>query len=208
MAFLNKRTFTPQILVDGDEMPVAVALQMVSTNFLQSKETLLGGIPDGVAKNGFVYNPAAAGFNANLQSYATQLQALAVGWLNWAHVGPKIQITGYEVSASGFVTFGTAMGALLGIVYRGPQVVRISGLNGGKSTLNGEILVQVVDNQTFVSVKPIAALAFTGPGKVLFYTQPLPFVAAAQIGNPSCAEHKRGNRSWQSPGRRRARVRV
>lgn len=205
---LIKSQYFAAVDVPADEMPVGVSLQMKDVLEISEKESILGGIPSGVCTNGWIFNGNAANFLTNVTSYATNLGLLGVGWQAWAKNGARVPIISYVNEPPTPPIFTVPMGALLPQVKTPPQVVRLQGLNGSNCDLNGEALVQVIDGQTFSFLKAVASGPFISSGFVQLYTQPLPFVQASFIGSPSCAQHKRGNRSWHSAGRARRRIRV
>lgn len=87
------------------------------------------------------------------------------------------------------------------------QYVRVSGLNGGSSVLNGDLVVRVLTRTTFQLLKPKAAFLQTAPGVVQRYQTVPEFVGATSIVVKRAGTRRPGAPFLQQRGRARARAR-
>lgn len=87
-----------------------------------------------------------------------------------------------------------------------PQYVRVSGLNGGDSVLNRELIVIPTSRETFRPTKPIAAFPMQTKGFVQRYNAP-EFVTADEIYVERAGTRRPGSPLLSRPGRSKARPR-
>lgn len=87
------------------------------------------------------------------------------------------------------------------------RYVRVSGLNGGQSPLNGQLIVRVITRSTFTLLKPIAAFPQSSPGIVRRYATLPEFVAATNVGVERSGTRRPGAPFLQRRGHARAKPR-
>lgn len=204
-----KSQYFPAGQAVADEQPVGVLLQMKDVTEEYSKQNIMGGIPIGVCTGGYIYNPVPSNFGANVASFAQQLSKAGCGWIGSNALLDDVTVIDYTTNASLITTF-TIDGLDLLDTFDVLDVVkiRIRSLNYRQSVFIGEMLVQILTGTTFQNLSPRACGPFISNGFAAFYENPPPFRVASFIGEAGCGEHKRGNRSWTSVGRRRAQKRV
>lgn len=133
--------------------------------------------------------------------------SLGAGWLGFVILQelPNVEYTSlagdlvqFTIPNPGFDpgTIGTNM------------MVRFRGFNNGKSVLNRELKVFVVDANTCVTVAPIAAGPMTGRGVITIYDQPSTYFTAAGWGLVKISKTHPGRPLLVSPGRAKTRPRV
>ena len=87
------------------------------------------------------------------------------------------------------------------------RYVRVSGLNGGQSVLNGDQVIRVITRTSFQLLKPKAAFTQTAPGVVQRYQTVPEFIPATSIVVKRAGTRRPGAPFLQQPGRSKARPR-
>lgn len=202
-AFLDYKGMPPTNQQADCDNPPSTLVTTLYDAFTQRKHQIhLRGIWDTIDDQGgqLVMPP---GFNALFTSFATAITRPGWGWPSRAG-NNKQDITGYLVLPNGAVEF--ELGGNLfedGDVGKVKQV-RISSVNFGQSTLNGELTVKVNTRSECVSTERIAVAPFSEEG-VMRYNP------AAWKQHALCVATKIGSRDTGASiflGRGRAKKRV
>jgi hypothetical protein len=200
------------IRFDGDgnehaaEEDVCLELDFIDSTLTRHKTLFLGGIWDSIESNFGAYTPSPAWTNA-LTSWRSLMIASGFGWMARTPSAP-FPITGYVVGADGFIEFTCTGVPFPGGASTVPQAVSISGVQavGGKSNLNGTLVVVPSANNKCKTTKPRAALPYVTGGALKTFTYA--FVKAAAISPEKIRTHERGAPLLESRGRARVRARV
>jgi hypothetical protein len=193
--------------------PANVALQMLMLNTDQTKSVLLylGAPPDDAVSAGGVVDPSQANLGADWDNYIAFLTATNLGINNgWAQVGTPVdaKVASYAFSADGLLIITTS--APHGIAVSTKKLpARIRRFNGGKSALNGQLLVESTGLSELTSVEKIAALAGQTGGFIKVYPQFRSYVQfSVGVKMLQTMKHRRGLPFGSIRGRRPARVRA
>jgi hypothetical protein len=147
-------------------------------------------------------------FLSAFNSWAQYYVAMSFGWRG-VSANQVFPIVGYTVSATGVVTLDID-GSLEGVLpLNKPRQVRISGVNGGKSQLNGEQVVILTGAGETSAVKlkfPMALTAFTNVG--FLNVQSKTFRDAAAVSIQRIGTRQAGAPLLRSRGRSGKRTRV
>ncbi len=201
---------------------VGVALQMFDQTGGKTTQFTLGGPPDPALDVGGGVVLGQANFGVNADAFISQLTA-AGGTGNdqwgWAQVGTPFTsdlASILNVSVTGIVTFATA-DAIPGTFVHGVKYPgRIAGVNSGRSSFNGQLLVRVVTYtggpapvEAWQTVKPIAFAGAPIGGHISVYPELRQFVRY-NSGNVvlQSVKHRRGKPFGLSRGRKPARARA
>jgi hypothetical protein len=163
------------------------------------KTVYLGGIWRSIVDNFGAYVPSA-GWNDKLADWKGKLVALGYGWRSRTP-SARVQITGYDVDAEGFVTVTTA-GTPFAAITTDKFTANIRGLPtiGKQSPLNGERVMVKLTANTCKTTESFALLPFAGVGFLNTFTYG--FSAIADLAGEKVVSRERGAPLLQSPGRR------
>lgn len=195
---------------------VNVGFLRVSTN--QSRRLSVRGVPDDIVTDfgelkGGQYaawkDGAFAAWAALLLGNGGSFGNVRYGWFS----RPPVQNV-----PPGVVTYSFAVGAWYptlnlpeGFFPEGDKnqkrYVRISGVNGGESRLNGEHVVRVKDDKTAELTKPLALGPMTTPGQMVRYAELPTFITADRIQIEKAGRRAPGRPLLVTPGRARATAR-
>lgn len=201
----------------GEAEPAAVALlcrgisldSQVQPKFdANTNQTFLGAPFDRSVDTGGQVYPGRGGLQAAFGSWRQAMLNASMGWLASDTI-LQADIATITEGVNGIATFTTIQAISPPLADDGVYKVRIKGVNGGVSPLNGEMIIRVTGTSTFVSRYPIGwSLAQIG-GSVRFYANISPFIQYGDLRLVlEAANHKRGRPFGSKPGRRRKRVRA
>jgi hypothetical protein len=192
-----------QTCADAD---LALLLDFVDAPLTRHKSLFLRGIWDAISQNYGAYTPVPA-WEGVFESWRLQLIASGFGWVGRTPLA-FANITTYAQSLAGFVNITLGENLFLGVVPGTIVQVNVQGLQslGGRSTLNGSLLVRVLTDTTCVTVKQIAVLPFVAGGTMQTFT--FGMIKTAFIGPEKIVTRETGAPLLESPGRQKARSRV
>lgn len=195
---------------ESESSATALNIRIGTANNAQEKTTQFRGFWDSEEVTGGAVLKSAPFTNA-FQSWAQYFVANAFGWRGVVSE-TQFPISNYSVNSAGIVTM-TVIGALAGVMpLNKTKTVRISGVNSGKSQLNGEQVAiytgaSVTPGSSEVVLKfPKAVLAFAGIG--FLNVQSFTFRAAATIEMGRLGKRQAGAPLLRSRGRSGKRIRV
>jgi len=154
----------------------------------------LRGVPDNVIQAGQLYFGVKGGtaYKRALQSYTDALKGSVYGWLGInPATTPRGTVTQAVQNLDGTVTFtvlstnGVPIPASLE-----PVPVKFSGINRGKSILNRQLMVRVINPTTLTTVNQVAFTSFDTQGK--FIAQVRGFIPYDHYGYVKLASRKTG----------------
>lgn len=202
------------LLGPGNQFPSsapadAVQMRMGESTNSQFSNTFLRGFWRDVQRDEQLDFTTGTGnaFKALLDAYVAGLVSLGFGWegQNAGNTRKGI-ITGYDTVAGGFIKFTTDITS--GPVFGAPgsqYSMRIAGLNGSGSALNGTHVVQVIDATHVQTILPTAALPFASNG--LFTITSKSFLAYTGMQYAQLAKRSMGRPTLVSRTRRPPRAR-
>ena len=171
--------------------------------------TYLGGPPDDCVTNAGQVLPDKFNLGASFNAWKAAMLQGNFGWLGVLKIGVKCPATAITNLGSGQieVTIKDITGLPL---QTGTYNIRISGVNGGRSPVNGQFIADYnATGSTFVTREQVAFTLAQVGGEVQFYSicnQFVPYgnlVLAAQT-----IKHKRGRPFLSVPGRAKRRIRA
>lgn len=217
--FLDKTQYAykgPNIVNNGAE-PAVVALQANGFAGINApaayqgneNQTFLGAPLDVCVDNAGVVFPANGGLNGAFTNWKAAMLAANMGWLAVTKIGAPIPIQGITQLASGQVEYVTATQTNPPFANGNVYNLRVSGVNGGRSPLNGPQIGTLTTLDTFTTKEQIAfATAQTG-GQIQAYSRVLTFVPYFNLVLQLLSvKHKRGRPFLSEPGRARKRIRA
>lgn len=165
----------------------------------------LGGIWDDVESEFGKYKPPAA-FTAAFASWKAKILEFGYGWVSRT---PSIDyaLTNYTIDENQFVTITTG-GTPFNGLGDAPFYVNVKKLPavGGRSALNGTLLVRRLTDSTCITMNRIAVGPFVAPGYLNKFTYQ--FREIADLAVEKVVSRERGAPLLESRGRRRARART
>lgn len=189
---------------------VALNVRIGTANNAQEKTTQFRGFWDDEEITGGALRRSPAFINA-FQSWAQYFAANNFGWRGIVSE-QQFPITNYTVSDAGIITL-TVTGALAGVMpLNKTKSVRISGLNSGKSQINGEQVGiytgagTAPGTSTVILKFPKASLAFTGIG--FLHVPAFTFRDASTITLGRLGKRQAGAPLLRSRGRSPKRIRT
>lgn len=165
----------------------------------------LGGIWDSISTNFGSYTPSPL-WNTALIAWQAKILSFGYGWKGRTP-GPDFVLSGYTQQANGQVLL-TCQGTPFATEGTAPFVVRVHDLPsvGGKSLLNGDLVVTKNSDSTCTTVARIAVTPFVADGFLNKFTYS--FQEIGNLGVEKIVSRERGAPLLESPGRRRARPRT
>lgn len=188
----------------GDDPGQSIKWVGTTVDGNRSKQLFAGGAPDDVSVNGGVFDRDKVNYKTNFDSWNIITRSLGAGWLGFVALN-EIPVTGYVASTTDIVTITVGGAGFPTGDIGSVQIVRIRGVNHGKSKLNGEFKVRIVDENTCKTVNPIALFTFASEGMLTTFDQPSTFFQSAGWSCVKTADKKRGRPLLVSPGRAKAR---
>lgn len=169
-----------------------------------SNQTFCGSPPDEAVTSGGTVNLGAAGLLAAVNSFTSAMRAASMGWLA-VDRADLVTIAGVVQATDGTATFTLQRDAAIDLTGQ-VTTVRVSGVNNGKSSLNGQLLVEWLSRDNF---RTVGVRAFAGVpigGRVRVYN-PVPIHLSYDSFEieTETAQHDRG-RPFGSKRGRRARI--
>ena len=207
---LNSQVFAPASMAAanaGEQPNACVIARTIDITGNDQKDINLGGIPDEIAVNGGNYDGNGAdGWGSRFNAWAQLVSAVPGGWLADKPNISDVPLTQYTIELNKTITFDFEAP-----IFNAPEVgtirqVRMKGING-KSPLNGEHQVLVVNTSRATTLLPIAVFPYSHGGAGTSYIFPKPFVAGAIWGIRKIGTHKRGRPLGATRGRLPARAR-
>lgn len=185
----------------ADFADTSVMVRCYNAAQTRSKIVYVRGIPDSIINDGGEYQPTAA-FNKFITDWSDFMRSQGMGWLG-VNAPTLGNITAMVQNASGQVDV-TSSANLFGATPAGTHVVlRMTGVLGPRN-LNGQFTCVVTSGTTFTTLRRIAIFPYLGGGRVRYSSTNLIQVNTAT--GIRTVERKAGRPSFQSPGRRKARV--
>lgn len=195
--------------------PAVVALKVtgftnatLSAGFpANTNRTFCGAPPDAAVDNAGVVDQGKAGLGAAFTQWSNLLIANSFGWLISARTSDT-EIATITQLGNGKVEFTTLAPPNPAPTLLKIYMVRVRGVNDGRSPLNGQLICRYSAASTFVTQEVIGlALAQTG-GSIRIYNPIQPFAQYAELSLAGhTAKHKRGRPFGASPGRAPKRIR-
>lgn len=185
---------------------LSLLVDCVNATVTKHKQIYLGGIWDSISQNFGAYVPNPT-FETAFTNWTSKIVQFGYGWPSRTP-SIKFVLSNYVMDADGYVTITCAGLPFNAITQTTPFKVGISSLPsiGGRSVLNGDIMVTKIDASTCKTAKPIAVTPFTSFGYLVTYTTN--FQAIAVTGIEKVVSRERGAPLLESPGRRKARPRT
>lgn len=172
-----------------------------------SNQTFLGGPLDVNVDNAGLVIPGAASFLSNFNAWKAVMLNTTMGWLA-SDTLLNIDVTAITQNTNGTVRLTTETPLLVTLVQGQIYKARIRQVNEGRSPLNGEVLVKIVDTFTMDTRQVIGIPTAQKPGSIRIYKQIQPFVDYGSLDyNTQVGNHKRGRPFGSTPGRRPKRIR-
>jgi len=201
-----QRPFFGNSTQSGADADLALLLDFVDAPLTRHKVLYLRGIWDAISQNYGAYTPVPD-WEGHFESWRLQLIASGFGWVGRTPLA-FANITNYLQADSGFVNITLGEDLFLGVPAGTPVNVNVAGLvsQGGRSTLNGSLLVKVLTATTCRTAKQIAVLPFVAGGTMQTYTQTM--IKTAYVSPEKIVTRETGAPLLESPGRQRARSRV
>ena len=170
-------------------------------------QTFLGAPLDVNVDNGGNVIPANANFVNNFAAWKSVMLNTTMGWLASKTIS-NIDISTITQNANGTVRLSTETSLLLTLTQGAIYKARIRQVNQGRSPLNGEVLVRIVDTHTMDTRQVIGIPTTQTGGSMRIYQQVQPFVDYGDLNwNATVGNHKRGRPFGSTPGRARKRIR-
>jgi hypothetical protein len=188
---------------------LCVLCDAFKSDFSKHKEIFLRGIWDAVSTNYGTYTPGnAPGWQNNFDSWAAKIVQFGYGWLSATPQPVQFTITNYVQDTDGFVDL-TFSGAIFAAPFGRKGTIRVVGLPsvGGRSVLNGPLLVRTIDASHAITVNRIAVTPYAGTGTAYTYGDPL-FIQIGGISAETIRTRETGAPLLESPGRQSARART
>jgi hypothetical protein len=206
-----KQTFTaPAGGSTGEAEPADVALIMrgETDQLPNTNQTWLGAPPDEAVTNGGKVNTGRAQLGTNWNQYAALLISNRFGW-GISEVADDLNITGIVQDNTTGRPIITVAGNQWVAPFPGPWYpARARRINGGRSPLNGQLIVQPIAANEVQTREVIGLGLLQSGGFLKVYINTRPFVPYTnltlelEVGN-----HKRGRPFGSPRGRAPARVR-
>lgn len=191
------------IIVRGDATPAPQAPQFNANQ----NQTFLGAPLDVNVDNGGQVIPANANFINNFAAWKSVMLGTTMGWLASDTI-LNIDISGITQNTNGTVRLSTLTPLLTTLTQGAIYKARIRQVNEGRSPLNGEVLVRVVDTFTMDTRQIIGIPTAQVNGSIRIYRQVQPFIDYGDLEwNAKVGNHKRGRPFGSTPGRARKRIR-
>lgn len=170
------------------------------------KLTYLRGIWDNISENYGAYTPNAQ-WTSYFDTWRDTVVGSGFGWMSRNQVASS-NVTGYVQSSTGFVEITCADAIFAALPLNVPLQVQVQGILslGGKSTLNGTLLVKPLSGTQIQTVKQIAVLTYVDGGKVTTFAPVM--VKTSGIGPEKIVTRETGAPLLESRGRQRDRSRV
>lgn len=165
----------------------------------------LGGIWDSISTNFGVYTPSSQ-WNTALIAWQAKILEFGYGWVGRTP-GADFVLSGYTQLENGYVEI-TCQGTPFAALGTAPFTVRVHDLPsiGGKSVLNGDLVVVKVADNKCRTTQRIAVTPFVADGFLNLFT--FGFQEIGNLGAEKVVSRERGAPLLESPGRRRARART
>jgi hypothetical protein len=171
--------------------------------------TYLGGPFDVCITDAGFVNKGKNNLLTNFNTWKQQMLTNNFGWLADQTLNPGAKIVSVTQNADGTVTY-TCEGVIAGVVEGGKYPVRVRGMNGGKSPLNGPFNVIVgTPAITATTLEQVAFATAQKGGFIRFYQACKVFVPYGNIVLAGTTiEHKRGRAFLSRRGRASKRIRA
>lgn len=217
--FLDKTIYSyqgPNLVNNGAE-PAVVALQAsgyagaTAPAAYQGNEntTYLGAPLDVCVDNAGQVFPANGGLNGAFNAWKQAMLAANMGWLAVTKIGNPIPLFSVTQLDGGNVEYGTGLLTNPPFASGTTYNVRVSGINGGRSPLNGPQVATLSTLNTFTTKEQIAFAVAQVGGQIQAYARTLTFVPYFDIVlQLQSIKHKRGRPFLSEPGRARKRIRA
>ena len=186
----------------GYASPAADALYRGNSN-----QTFLGGPQDDAVDNDGGVFPAKTNLAAAFPMWAASLKLGAFGWgASVQRQTLPLQTIVQSAGTSGTVTLTPA--ANVTVPFGKWYPARISGVNLGRSPLNGQAIVYAKDATTLITKEVIGIPTTQTGGQIVIYDPLTKFIPYGQIElQLRTVKHKRGKSPEARPGRARKRIR-
>jgi hypothetical protein len=180
------------------------------------RQIQLRGCPDGLINNyGELTGPLYGAWEAQFLAYRLVVLGLAggagnanYGWFRRVPTAVPAGIVSYTFAVGAFTPTLNLPADFFPLDQKDTnQYVRIRGVNGGKSALNGEQVVRVVERNQATLTRPLALGPQTTTGFMQRYTKLPVFVQADNVGIVRAGKRSPGRPLLYTPGRRPNRAR-
>lgn len=205
-SFLLYEVFKPpENTIDLADLDIAILSRAHNPDHTRWKNTFLRGFWDSIeVQGGKFIGKGNAAFTKAFDAWATALADRFWAWKGRTK-GAEADITGYTVENTGQVTVTVAANLFAGVAVGSFITVRIRGVNGGKSKLNGSQIVQVVSATQARTQKPLAVFPWVFGGIV--QRGSTGFVDIVGVQAQRIVPRKSGAPLLDTPGRLKARAR-
>lgn len=185
---------------------VALNCLRATTNNVYTAQTQFRGFWDELEVTGGAVDRTNVDFANAFNSWAQYYVQQGFGWRGQTGPGQKFNVVNYVVSDTGVVrlTLGESIAGLGSAGTR--KYVRFSQINGGKSQLNGEQVVRIVDGFTVEMTSQMAVLPFILAGVMRVPTFTLR--RAANVAIQRIGKRQAGAPLLRSRGRSPKRIRI
>lgn len=172
-----------------------------------TNRTYLGAPPDSAVDNAGVVDPSKASVQVNFDQWASILLANDFGWIAFPTT-QDLKITAISQTADGYVQIVTAPPTGGSVVVGQTYKARARRVNNSRSPLNGELIVNYTQANTWVTQEIIGLATVQSGGFLKVYRQIGNFLKfTSLVLDLETAKHQRGRPFGVSPGRAPRRIR-